>query len=111
MFFFFQAEDGIRDGRVTGVQTCALPISIPAHSESTSLKRSRRRYKRQELRGKSKVSSSLSVFNYSFDFQCAKVFEVELADQVRDHVHAHTFLIRAFRMFSPQAEKFINAPL
>src|SRR6266487_5488066 len=26
-FFFFQAEDGIRDGRVTGVQTCALPIS------------------------------------------------------------------------------------
>src|SRR5690625_7785425 len=26
--FFFQAEDGIRDGHVTGVQTCALPISI-----------------------------------------------------------------------------------
>src|SRR5690348_18504516 len=26
-FFFFQAEDGIRYGRVTGVQTCALPIS------------------------------------------------------------------------------------
>src|SRR6267154_5055103 len=25
--FFFQAEDGIRAGRVTGVQTCALPIS------------------------------------------------------------------------------------
>src|SRR5690348_6489445 len=24
--FFFRAEDGIRDGRVTGVQTCALPI-------------------------------------------------------------------------------------
>src|SRR5258708_31063458 len=26
MFFFFQAEDGIRDDLVTGVQTCALPI-------------------------------------------------------------------------------------
>src|SRR2546430_3597915 len=26
-FFFFQAEDGIRDLTVTGVQTCALPIS------------------------------------------------------------------------------------
>src|SRR5690625_7878424 len=26
LFFFFQAEDGIRDGHVTGVQTCALPI-------------------------------------------------------------------------------------
>src|SRR5690554_7760260 len=27
-FFFFQAEDGIRDADVTGVQTCALPICI-----------------------------------------------------------------------------------
>src|SRR5690606_40192295 len=27
LFFFFQAEDGIRDFHVTGVQTCALPIS------------------------------------------------------------------------------------
>src|SRR2546430_10050328 len=27
-FFFFQAEDGIRDLTVTGVQTCALPISV-----------------------------------------------------------------------------------
>src|SRR3712207_8607579 len=30
MFFFFQAEDGIRDIGVTGVQTCALPISVGA---------------------------------------------------------------------------------
>src|SRR5256884_4721436 len=29
-FFFFQAEDGIRDVAVTGVQTCALPISTAA---------------------------------------------------------------------------------
>src|SRR5690606_39970432 len=28
LFFFFQAEDGIRDFHVTGVQTCALPISL-----------------------------------------------------------------------------------
>ena len=27
--FFFQAEDGIRDYKVTGVQTCALPILYP----------------------------------------------------------------------------------
>ena len=27
-FFFFQAEDGIRDYKVTGVQTCALPILV-----------------------------------------------------------------------------------
>src|SRR5207302_6316656 len=29
LFFFFQAEDGIRDFHVTGVQTCALPIWPP----------------------------------------------------------------------------------
>src|SRR5258708_28244445 len=31
-FFFFQAEDGIRDDLVTGVQTCALPICVVFHS-------------------------------------------------------------------------------
>src|SRR5258707_5477358 len=35
-FFFFQAEDGIRDIGVTGVQTCALPISSPTrYADST----------------------------------------------------------------------------
>src|SRR5690554_7288411 len=33
MFFFFQAEDGIRDADVTGVQTCALPISGPPRTQ------------------------------------------------------------------------------
>src|SRR5690606_39767844 len=32
-FFFFQAEDGIRDFHVTGVQTCALPICSYVRSE------------------------------------------------------------------------------
>src|SRR5256885_7461398 len=32
-FFFFQAEDGIRDYKVTGVQTCALPILLHARRE------------------------------------------------------------------------------
>src|SRR5256885_11624445 len=33
LFFFFQAEDGIRDYKVTGVQTCALPISAPGRAD------------------------------------------------------------------------------
>src|SRR5436190_13363334 len=36
-FFFFQAEDGIRDHCVTGVQTCALPISTGATVVSSSV--------------------------------------------------------------------------
>src|SRR5690349_23026063 len=35
-FFFFQAEDGIRDLYVTGVQTCALPISRPTTCWATA---------------------------------------------------------------------------
>src|SRR5229473_7500424 len=41
MFFFFQAEDGIRDKLVTGVQTCALPISTRS-LESPELNRRKR---------------------------------------------------------------------
>src|SRR5688572_107565 len=39
-FFFFQAEDGIRDLTVTGVQTCALPISgaTPVPIPNTAVK-------------------------------------------------------------------------
>src|SRR2546422_7408878 len=40
IFFFFQAEDGIRDVAVTGVQTCALPISFPSAAGSRSFSRS-----------------------------------------------------------------------
>src|SRR4051794_41801702 len=38
-FFFFQAEDGIRDGRVTGVQTCALPISASRRIRTAACRR------------------------------------------------------------------------
>src|SRR5690554_8136408 len=38
-FFFFQAEDGIRDADVTGVQTCALPIWRLASSENEAKRR------------------------------------------------------------------------
>src|SRR5438445_11740808 len=51
IFFFFQAEDGIRDIGVTGVQTCALPISRKAlggvgwpAAFSSLVSRNRRRY-------------------------------------------------------------------
>src|SRR5205807_5451418 len=51
-FFFFQAEDGIRDYKVTGVQTCALPISSAATmsqaatGDSTCVAREPRRSRR-----------------------------------------------------------------
>src|SRR5256885_13078654 len=41
--FFFQAEDGIRDYKVTGVQTCALPIFQPDHADGELLRVGTRR--------------------------------------------------------------------
>src|SRR5260221_8359341 len=42
-FFFFQAEDGIRDHCVTGVQTCALPISmLPGQNRRTCVEDARK---------------------------------------------------------------------
>src|SRR5207248_8146890 len=41
LIFFFQAEDGIRDRTVTGVQTCALPISATATTWASRPARSR----------------------------------------------------------------------
>src|SRR2546422_8415327 len=66
-FFFFQAEDGIRDVAVTGVQTCALPISnwgrptlnapnrnevVPPPSEISCKKRSEERRVGKECRSR-----------------------------------------------------------
>src|SRR5690606_41526642 len=39
VYFFFQAEDGIRDFHVTGVQTCALPIFGRAWNENLAVLR------------------------------------------------------------------------
>src|SRR2546430_6805790 len=49
-FFFFQAEDGIRDLTVTGVQTCALPILRERERE-----RMRERRERMKERGEERM--------------------------------------------------------
>src|SRR5215211_8360725 len=56
-FFFFQAEDGIRDHCVTGVQTCALPISRGASTSLAAGRRSRpsRRVNRLRRPGRSNM--------------------------------------------------------
>src|SRR5207245_7508475 len=51
-FFFFQAEDGIRDATVTGVQTCALPIYLVANytrPQPSDRSRSRHNWQQDEF--------------------------------------------------------------
>src|SRR5699024_11800716 len=52
-FFFFQAEDGIRDRNVTGVQTCALPISLTPKKPNSAL----RKYARVRLSNNMEVTA------------------------------------------------------
>src|SRR5438309_8292709 len=81
-FFFFQAEDGIRDGTVTGVQTCALPICLRAdfrlRSVGVQIRVSRGRTLKATTRWEHRVSkkllslrtsSSQSHFHQSRDMQ------------------------------------------
>src|SRR5256885_4058419 len=49
-FFFFQAEDGIRDYKVTGVQTCALPICADRATDADILESSHTLYAGYGLR-------------------------------------------------------------
>src|SRR5215216_4501652 len=81
MVFFFQAEDGIRDDLVTGVQTCALPISpidgIASHQTFADLSR--------ETNGRSPI-----------------VWQIELIDHV-------TWCSAATRTSEPQ-KKAVSAP-
>src|SRR2546430_5810249 len=51
-FFFFQAEDGIRDLTVTGVQTCALPISRGGRTAPACRATAGRRAGARRLRGR-----------------------------------------------------------
>src|SRR5256884_979815 len=57
-FFFFQAEDGIRDVAVTGVQTCALPISFDGHRQMLARARVSRLH-----RGSGAVVAARDVFD------------------------------------------------
>src|SRR2546430_5435118 len=49
LFFFFQAEDGIRDLTVTGVQTCALPIFGERHQRAAQSRRAVREHTLQQF--------------------------------------------------------------
>src|SRR5689334_23814165 len=54
--FFFQAEDGIRDGTVTGVQTCALPIFASAIDSPSVALETRRRLGHERLVGAAEIA-------------------------------------------------------
>src|SRR5690606_40062209 len=73
-FFFFQAEDGIRDFHVTGVQTCALPICVQAASRVMASKASPRPASRTSSRDTvgSSASSRRTTASASLATRCRR---------------------------------------
>src|SRR2546426_6296110 len=65
-FFFFQAEDGIRDYKVTGVQTCALPISEHVRRRGRQRDRDFRYLRKSAFRsGRLRANSTVAFRNPS----------------------------------------------
>src|SRR6266704_849850 len=87
-FFFFQAEDGIRDRNVTGVQTCALPIS----TASCRLRQLVGQYGRKELwvhvslREVACFEHSRDRFNQLLGLAAAPRLLAQLLEQAVQHV-------------------------
>src|SRR5258706_1886377 len=76
--FFFQAEDGIRDWSVTGVQTCALPISPTRNSISQG-----------SIKGTLSPFWSMSPFLSAVDTSAVDALEgVEEASIIHSHTHS-----------------------
>src|SRR2546422_3226749 len=68
-FFFFQAEDGIRDVAVTGVQTCALPISMKLfEAQSQELDPKKRLALNVAIQKKLEADAARPILDWKIDF-------------------------------------------
>src|SRR5688500_20243923 len=66
--FFLQAEDGIRDYKVTGVQTCALPISLDRHpSRPHYPDRDRSRRREEDVVAAARDERQMPMFDWVAD--------------------------------------------
>src|SRR5690606_40835782 len=83
-FFFFQAEDGIRDFHVTGVQTCALPISLQSvfsnEKEMLALLYIIKAY--QEINGSFTVCYVIKDSNYTSKDHCPRWYSCYLYELI-----------------------------
>src|SRR6266849_10091544 len=96
--FFFQAEDGIREPRVTGVQTCALPISTPNGSRSPATRWPTRRIcekshspaRSEERRVGKECRSRWSPYHYKQKEPRAEGEEFNLSNLLHPNSPIHT---------------------
>src|SRR2546430_5627536 len=89
LFFFFQAEDGIRDLTVTGVQTCALPICVFGRWQVEATARVRSFGSQKAVmrdRKSTRLNSSHSQISYAvFCLKKKKKTNLQIAKQLQQH--------------------------
>src|SRR2546425_12530610 len=95
-FFFFQAEDGIRDKLVTGVQTCALPILADAALERVGRAldqevRGRRRQDVVAVQRQPTLRSEERRVGKSVDLGGRRIIKKKKKERKRGSNYAHSF--------------------
>src|SRR5690625_6384073 len=87
LVFFFQAEDGIRDGHVTGVQTCALPISW---DQTITVKESVYAQSLTDRFVKGMLTGPVTILNWSFVHDTTPRYEImkQIALALRKEIEA-----------------------
>src|SRR2546430_13677874 len=106
-FFFFQAEDGIRDLTVTGVQTCALPIlaiDVAARDRHRDLGRHHTMLGvRVEDRKSTRLNSSHSQISYAvFCLKKKKTLRQELASSALCYTTRQDLVLEMHSKHGPQ---------
>src|SRR6266581_5075406 len=110
LVFFFQAEDGIRDGRVTGVQTCALPISSPgirAGTTSGARVRSRRRTRAGRADGRTTTPAALNETRL-MRLEGGEDVPMTKARKCRNPAKCKAELVSLFGPWSPAASALVG---
>src|SRR2546427_9075564 len=114
IFFFFQAEDGIRDLTVTGVQTCALPISRGGDPLDTGVDlMAQHRGKRLQsvtlLSGGERALTGLALLFAIFYFRPSPFCVLDEVDAPLDDANIHRFL-RVLRELASRTQFLVITP-
>src|SRR5690606_1042891 len=111
-FFFFQAEDGIRDFHVTGVQTCALPIS-PVYCTKIASKLVRTFTDRHGLKDlcNDLLGISISKQQQSSDWGAAELTEEQQNYAASDVLYLHALRERLDMMLEREGRRELAAAM
>src|SRR3989440_5718272 len=109
-FFFFQAEDGIRDLIVTGVQTCALPICTTGRASGRALDRTGGETDPRILRIESAGAENAALAAVHLDLNEAVAVEVA-AQRRNDVVHVRSHHVTQLTMGAGMARNGVDRTL